>query len=479
MFEQDKSGRYEGFRDGAKMSNNVPMPEGTNTRPTYQSAPSTPPSETVYQTVQQTPTEPAAQAVQPYTAQPSESVSEQTSTVYTYESTSSENAPPVYTYAPSSEQSSAKIKRRMPKTLLKGALSVALMAAVSVGSITGYVWYDNTYGGGANGGRPEGNIIEQTYYRVSETEDALTMPEVYQKVSPSVVTIETELSISTGFSTATAKGLGTGIVMSEDGYIMTNEHVIDDATKITVTLTDGRSFEASVVGADPNTDIAVIKVEADDLLPAEFGDSTELMVGETAIVIGNPVGVTFSDTMTQGIISATERQVKMDEYTMTVIQTDASINSGNSGGPLINSRGQVIGVVNSKISKDGVEGIGFAIPTSIALDVAEDLMEYGYVSTRPMLGITVQSLSDEIAAMYGMEAGLFVQSVEADSAAARGGMQIGDQILSYNGTEVNSSAELNTAKEQSKAGDTVTIIVERDGEEIELQITYGPLGQPS
>ena len=279
------------------------------------------------------------------------------------------------------------------------------------------------------------------------------------------------ISCSSESRFGTSQSTGTGIIMTEDGYIITNNHVIEGATSIVVTAGDGNDYQASVVGSEAQSDIAVLKIEATGLQAAEFGKSSDLVVGETAIVIGNPLGLTFADTMTQGIISSIEREVQIDEYIMSLIQIDAAVNPGNSGGPLINSQGQVVGVVNAKVSDSDVEGIGFAIPIDTALDIANDLIEYGYVQGRPVLGITVMSITESQAYYYGYEPGITVTEVTPGSCAEQGGIKVGDKIVAFNGVEVSTSTELNFQKEKCSIGDTVTITVERDGQTLDLSVT--------
>ncbi|MBQ9924745.1 MAG: trypsin-like peptidase domain-containing protein, partial [Clostridia bacterium] len=267
----------------------------------------------------------------------------------------------------------------------------------------------------------------------------------------------------------TSESTGTGIIMSEDGYIITNHHVIDGATAVYVAI-NGEEYQAAIVGSEAKSDIAVLKIEASGLQAAEFGSSAELVTGDSAIVIGNPLGLEFADTMTIGYVSATERVVQISEYIMTLIQVDAAVNPGNSGGPLINSQGQVVGVVNAKISQDAVEGIGFAIPIDTAMTIAQDLIDHGYVTNRPMLGITVQSISEQQAAYYGYEPGITVTEVSPGSCAEQGGMKVGDKILAFNGVEVSNATELNFEKDKCNVGDTVTITIERDGQQMDLTI---------
>lgn len=360
--------------------------------------------------------------------------------------------------------SGKKSKHKFLRGALAVVLALGLMAGISVGSIMGYVWYTDK--NGATGGTTVSGG-QKVIYTLSKSDGALTSQEIYVKASPWVVAITSQSRTQFGMATSS----GTGIIMSDDGYIITNHHVIDGATTVTVTLGDDKEYEATVVGSEAKSDIAVLKIDATGLEAAEFGQSSELVTGDAAIVIGNPLGLDFADTMTQGIISSTEREVQIDQYIMTLIQIDASVNPGNSGGPLINSRGQVVGVVNAKIAEDNVEGIGFAIPIDSALDIANDLIKYGYVTNRPMLGITVQSITAEQAQFYGYEAGITVTDITAGSCAEAGGMKVGDKILSFNGVEVSDAAELNYQKDKCSIGDTVTVTVERNGEKLDLSIT--------
>lgn len=353
-------------------------------------------------------------------------------------------------------------KGRWGRRLLAGLLVCCLMIGSSVASVAGYVWYIG--GNSANSKQPvQGG--QQVVYTLETREGALTPQEIFVKCSPSVVAIVSQSQSRFGI----AESSGTGIIMREDGYIITNHHVIDGAAQVTVTTKDGE-YPATVVGSEAKSDIAVLKIDAQGLTAAEFGQSSELVTGDSAIVIGNPLGLEFADTMTVGYVSATEREVQISEYIMSLIQIDAAVNPGNSGGPLINSRGQVVGVVNAKISQDDVEGIGFAIPIDTALDIANDLIEHGYVTNRPMLGITVQSISQEQAIYYGYEPGITVTEVSPGSCAEKGGMKVGDKIIAFNGVEVSDATELNYQKDKCGIGDTVTITVERDGTQLDLTI---------
>ena len=381
-----------------------------------------------------------------------------------------------------------KKPRRGLKTAVKCVLAVVVACAISLGSVAGYVWYDSNYGASgsaqtAQTGQTAASTTQKVvYYSVASDGSGMTIPEIYQKVQPSVVLITCEVPATTsgyggfyGFGQQqqqqTQTTTGSGVILTADGYIITNNHVVEDASKITVTLWDGTEYAATVTGADANTDIAVIKIGATGLTAAEFGDSDQLITGELACVVGNPLGESFSDTLTVGYISATERTLTIENTMMTLIQTDAAVNPGNSGGALINSRGQVVGIINAKISEDDVEGIGFAIPINNALQTANDFIKYGYVASRPWLGISVQSVTSEQAAYYNIEAGITVQDVTAGSCADKAGVKTGDKIVAFNGVKVTTSAELNYQKEKYKVGDTVTLTVERDGKQLVLNIT--------
>ena len=297
--------------------------------------------------------------------------------------------------------------------------------------------------------------------------DALTIPQIYQKNIDSVVAITT-YAMQGNYEVPA--GTGTGIVMTENGYIITNAHVVDGGTKVSVKLQNGSEYPATIVGSDSKVDIAVIKIEASGLSAGEFGDPNSLVFGEPAVVIGNPLG-TFAGTVTSGIISATSREIEIGGYIMKVMQTDAAVNPGNSGGPIINCRGQIIGVVSSKISEEGVEGIGFAIPMDTALAVANDFIEYGYVKNRPMLGVSIEEIDSYYAQYFGMQPGLRVASVQDGSAADIAGILPGDRIAAFNGVEVSTAAELNYEKDKCKIGDTVEVTIIRDGKQLILPLT--------
>lgn len=298
---------------------------------------------------------------------------------------------------------------------------------------------------------------------------ALSIPEIVQLAGPSVVEITTEtVKTDLVMRQYISGGAGSGVIIAPDGYIVTNYHVIDGARRISVTTHDGRNFEAKVVGKDPQTDLAVLKVEATGLRPAVFGDSDKLVVGELAVAIGNPLGE-LGGTVTEGIISALNRDIIIDGQTMNLLQTSAAINPGNSGGGLFNSKGELIGIVNAKSSGLGIEGIGFAIPSNTVQDIAWQLVEYGYVRGRVEVGVTLVDIADVRAAMlYGVpRLGVYVISVLYEDT----GFQPGDRIVSVEGREINSSKEFKNIISGYKVGDNLKVVVQRGRSFIELQVT--------
>ena len=296
---------------------------------------------------------------------------------------------------------------------------------------------------------------------------ALSLQEIYMENIPSVVSI---ICNSHGSSST-----GTGVILSENGYIVTNAHVVEDAVSVSVLLTDNRQFYATLIGSDEVSDLAVLRIEATDLIPAKFGDSGALRVGDTVAAIGDPLGVEFRGTYTNGIVSAINRDVELEGRTMTLIQTNAALNTGNSGGPLINCYGQVVGINTMKIgafaSASGVEGLGFAIPSTTVKDVVDQLVKQGYVSGRPTLGIRGEALPDLYQYFHHLPAGLLISSVEYDSDAYKVGIQKGDLLLSIGGTRVTSYDELRSALFAYQVGDTVEVVIFRGGQQYLVELT--------
>ena len=295
----------------------------------------------------------------------------------------------------------------------------------------------------------------------------LSLQEIYAKNIPSVV------SISCLSSRGTASG--TGVVLSADGYLVTNYHVISGAQEITVLLTDDRTFTAQSVGYDAVSDLAVLHIDAQNLTAAKFGNSDTLRVGDTVVAIGDPLGVEFRGTYTNGIVSAINRDVEVNGRTMTLIQTNAALNSGNSGGPLINCYGQVIGINTMKIGaftdNAGVEGLGFAIPSTQVKEIVDQIIAQGYVSGRPTLGITGEALSKFYQHYYRMPAGLYITQVDEGSDAAQKGVQVGDMLLYLGDTRITGPDDLKAAIYDCEVGQQVEVILYRRGQQYRLTLT--------
>ena len=297
--------------------------------------------------------------------------------------------------------------------------------------------------------------------------EVMTTPEVAAIVRQSVVEIKTEtVSSGTRMGSYVSEGAGSGVIVSEDGYIVTNDHVIDRATSITVRLDDGREFPASLIGTDPKTDIAVIKISVSGLSPASFGDSSALVIGESALAVGNPLGE-LGGTVTSGIISALDREMTVEGETMALLQTDAAVNPGNSGGGLFNMRAELIGIVNAKSSGLNIEGLGFAIPANIARTVANDLISYGYVRGRVDTGLELLDIpTAQSARWYRVsQTGLYIVS------SADGQFKNGDRITAVDGQEIKDIYGFNEVMKSFSVGDMVTITVSRNGESISISIT--------
>ena len=301
----------------------------------------------------------------------------------------------------------------------------------------------------------------------AKTEGALSLQEIYEKNIPSVVSITSQ--------TASGTSAGTGVIVSDAGYLVTNYHVVRRAQSIDVKLTDERELTASVVGEDPVSDLAVLYIAADGLTPAQFGDSDTLRVGDSVVAIGDPLGVELRGTMTDGIVSAISRDVQVDGRTMNLIQTNAALNSGNSGGPLINSMGQVIGINTMKIGafadSSGVEGLDFAIPSATVQEIVNQLLTQGYVSGRPWLGIEGESFSTFYQRFYRIPRGVYITSVQSGSPAGTAGLQSGDIIVSVDGTAVSDMEDLDSLLYAHIPGDTMTLTIYRSGRQGDVTVT--------
>lgn len=297
--------------------------------------------------------------------------------------------------------------------------------------------------------------------QTANTAPEMATTEIAKKVGPAVVGIRSTMQQQAGFfgSTTQSQAEGSGIILSEDGYIATNNHVVDGASAVSVILNTGTELEAKIVGTDEQTDLAVIKIEpTEQLTVATIGDSTNLEVGERVVAIGNPMGLEFFGSVTEGIVSAVNRKITVDNRTMSLIQTDAAINSGNSGGALINRFGEVIGINSVKVSSEGVEGMGFAIPSSEAKPIISDLLQYGYVKGRPVIGISTREVTEYMARAYSWPQGVQVMEVTSDSAKSAG-LQQGDIITEVEGEKITDSDKLNEIKNKHNPGDKLKMTV--------------------
>ena len=387
-----------------------------------------------------------------------------------------------YSYA-SAPQQPPKKEKKHNKVLLR---VLAGVGAVVLG-----------FGGGFGGavvasraGLTGNQVVVQEVQRDTSTDasntgstdgTSMTMQQIAAVASPSVVAITTEQmsSSQTWFGGYYVQsGAGSGIIISQDGYILTCAHVVSGATSVKVQLNGSdQSYDATVVGADSTSDIAVLKIDATGLTPAVIGDSDKLAVGETTVAVGNPLG-TLSNTVTQGIVSALNRQVTVEDNDMTLIQTDTSISPGNSGGGLFNANGELIGVVNAKSSYSEAEGIGFAIPINTAMDIAQQLIENGAVA-RPVLGVSILDIQDSSTAQqYGVSAlGVYVADVTKGGGAEAAGVQRGDRIIAIDDTAVSSTSTVKSYLADKQVGDTVTLQVERGGKVLTLNVTLGNSAQ--
>ena len=304
---------------------------------------------------------------------------------------------------------------------------------------------------------------------------SLSTQEIASYAADAVVEITTE-AVKTGnyMQQYVASGAGSGVIISEDGYIITNNHVIEDATQITVTTTDGTAYEAKLVGRDDNLDVALLKIEASGLTVASFGDSDNVELGEKVVAIGNPLGQ-LGGTVTEGIVSSLNREITIDGKAMTLMQTDAAINPGNSGGGLFNDQGQLIGLVVAKSSGEDVEGLGFAIPINNVQEILNDLLNYGYTKGKAYLGVSLLDItSEQMARMYNVsESGTYIYNVGDNTAAADAGLKSGDRIVTINGTEITSSDDVKNLVSESSVGDTLTFVIKRGLTEETITVTVG------
>ncbi len=389
--------------------------------------------------------------------------------------------PPPAGPEPQAAASKPPKKRRKHSGGRIARIAVALVLAAAMGFAGGFV--------GARVGNAGNKVVIQQVERTDSSaasgtavvSSGMTTSQVSEMVSPSVVVITTEQVVYSQWSwygqNQVESGAGSGVIISSDGYILTCAHVVSGASQITVTIGD-TDYTATVVGEDDTSDVAVLKIDATGLTPATVGDSDSLSVGDSVLAVGNPLGE-LGGTVTSGIVSALNRSVTIQgtssTNTMSLIQMDASVSPGNSGGGLFNMNGELIGLVNAKSSSSDAEGLGFAIPINDAIQVAQDLLENGYVSGRPYMGITYIAVTDaQTAAQLNVNAyGVYVVDVVQGGPADKAGLKAGDRIVSIDGTEIAQKDDLGTLMQQHTAGDTLSITVARDGQMQTVSLTLG------
>ncbi len=374
-------------------------------------------------------------------------------------------------------------KPSKPISLTRRSLALLIALCVVVSGLFGFggAYLSSALSGNNSGSTKTASASKNGYKLSDATGSNMTVQEVTDATKDSVVEIKTEsVSSDSWMQQYVTEGAGSGVIMTADGYIMTNNHVIEDASKITVTTTDDKEYEAKLVGTDSITDIAVIKISAKNLTPATYGNSDQLKVGDMAVAIGNPLGE-LGGTVSAGIISALDRELAIDGKTMTLLQTDASINPGNSGGGLFNGDGQLIGIVVAKSSGSNVEGLGFAIPINKAADVAQQLMDKGYVSNQPSTGMsyTESSQGSNMSQFFGNSqdsqsqsttSTVYIQEVTGTN-AKKAGFQQGDIVYAVDGTEITSFNSLSAIVTSHEVGDKLTFTIIRNNQKKEIKLT--------
>ena len=372
---------------------------------------------------------------------------------------------------PPKKEKKKKTRKPASRGFIAAMLAVTMLGSAALGFGGGFLAKNlNTT---QNGNVTINQVAGGTEGKATSSTSATTTSDIVKKTADSVVEIATEGVVTGNFAQQyVTQGAGSGVIISADGYIITNHHVIDNAKTIKVTLRDGQtSYDATLIGSDEDNDIALLKIDAEGLTPATFGDSASLAVGDYVVAIGNPLG-TLGGTVTDGIISALAREVTIEGKNMTLLQTNAQISPGNSGGGLFNANGELVGIVNAKDSATEVEGIAFAIPINNVIDIVKDLQNYGYVTGKIDLGMEFVDInSDDTAFYYGVnQLGCYVLSVTQGSAAEKAGFKRGDLITAVNGTQVESSTDISKALQSSKVGDKVTLTVSRSGSTTDLQL---------
>lgn len=367
-------------------------------------------------------------------------------------------------------------KSSQPVNLTRKSLALIIVICVAVSAVAGFggALIGNSLTGGAvynHGSTKKASATASGYTLEDATGSNMTVQEITDAAKPSVVEIKTESVTSDAWMQQyVTEGAGSGVIITNDGYIVTNNHVIDGAGKVTVTTADGSEYEARIIGSDSMTDVAVLKINAKGLTPATYGNSDQLSVGDLAVAIGNPLGE-LGGTVTAGIISALDRELVIDGQAMTLLQTDSSINPGNSGGGLFNSDGQLIGVVVAKSSGSDVEGLGFAIPINTAADVAQQLMDNGYVKGQPSTGMTYTEGSEQSGGfdMFfdSYSSGVYIYSVDGKN-AKKAGFKSGDMVYAVDDEVIGSFEDLSSIITSHKVGDTITYTIVRDGRTMDI-----------
>ncbi len=390
-----------------------------------------------------------------------------------------------------------KPKKKKEHKKVRLSIMVASIILAMVVSVSGYALLSPAIQNIAQNDKPDISAIEglnppaenQNTPNATQTVNTasgekMEIPDIADKVGPAVVGVINKTTFQGygpfgyfgqggNIGEEVQQGSGSGIIISSDGYIITNNHVIEDASSVVVILNTGEEYTATIKGADSKTDLALLKIEASELPYATLGDSSQMRVGDQVVAIGNPLGQELAGTVTVGYISALNRSITIDNKTMTLLQTDAAINPGNSGGALVNLYGEVIGINTAKISSDQYEGLGFAIPTEEAKPIIEDLLSTGYVKGRPVIGIAGRAISSRDAQTYGLVEGVYVYSMTTNSPAYMAGIKVGDIIIECEGTKITTVDELNEIKDQHKPNDVINLKVWRSGETVDISLVLG------
>lgn len=363
----------------------------------------------------------------------------------------------------------------MKKTIIgviTGAVSGSVIASMITLGAVGYI--NNSKYEEPNFGSSYSENADFQFVTQTTEKEVLGVEEIAKRVGPSIVGISCTTITRGYFGNQKSESSGSGIIIDSNGHIVTNYHVISGATTVKVKLTSGNEYDATLVGGDEKTDIAVIKINAkEELHVAKLGDSDAVEVGELAVAIGNPLASELFGTVTAGVISGVNRTMTVGQRDMNLIQTDAAISPGNSGGALINKYGEVIGINSVKLVDDAAEGLGFAIPMNEAVPIMQDLMNHGYVKGRPMIGVSVREITPELAYYNNLlvDYGLYVMGVTEGSGAEKAGITRGDIIIKVDGQKVTSSTEMNKIRDTHKAGEKINLTVIRQGKELKITLT--------